>query len=223
MWCSDMEERQEERINSVDQSADFGERKAPSVGGDASTKRDHRVYRVKRVAYDAVFAALALSLFALEAYVPIPIPLPGVKLGLSNIVSLFAMFALGPVDALVILAMRIGLGSLFSGSLTGFLYSLAGGTACYLVTLILYFVLTERQIWVAGVFGAVTHVTAQVAVAAALTQTAEVFYYLPVLVAIAIGTGALTGLLAQFTYLRTRPIFAAYRRKRLKKEHAPTS
>lgn len=177
---------------------------------DVPAKRRSRVKVVKRVAYDAIFAALALAMFVVEAQIPLPLPIPGVKLGLSNIVSLFATFALGPVDAAIILLVRIGLGSLFSGSLTAFLYSLAGGVACYLVTLLLYFVLSPRQIWVAGVFGAVTHVSAQVAVAAFLTSTLAVFYYLPVLVAISVGTGLLTGLLAQFTYLRTHRFFADY-------------
>jgi len=210
-----MEERVEDSTNTVESPAE--EQGGALSAEGTSPHREKRLRYVRRIAFDAVFAALALSLFVLETYVPLPIPLPGVKLGLSNIVSLFAMFALGPLDALVILAVRIGLGSLFSGSLTAFLYSLSGGAVCYLVTLLLYFILSERQIWVAGVFGAVLHVSAQVAVAAGLTQTVEVFYYLPVLAAIAIGTGALTGLLAQFTYLRTRPIFAIYRRKRVGK------
>lgn len=210
-----MDERQDEQLPIVEPEA------APAAPSERpATSGDKRLRYARRIAFDAVFAALALAMFVLESYVPLPIPLPGVKLGLSNVVSLFAMFALGPVDALVILSVRIGLGSLFSGSLTGFLYSLAGGATCYLVTLALYFILSERQIWVAGVFGAVTHVVAQVAVAAALTQTVEVFYYLPVLAAIAIGTGTLTGLLAQFTYIRTHTIFAPYHRRHYRRKSA---
>lgn len=182
---------------------------APDTGA-----HDKRRRYVKRIAYDAVFAALALGMFAVEMQIPLPLPIPGVKLGLSNIVSLFAMFALGPVDAAVILLVRIGLGSLFSGSVTAFLYSLAGGALCYAVTLLLYLLLSPKQIWVAGVLGAVSHVSAQVAVAALITQTAQVFYYLPVLVAVSIGTGLLTGGLAQFIYLRTQRFFAEYGRNK---------
>jgi heptaprenyl diphosphate synthase len=165
---------------------------------------------VKRVAYDAVFSALALSMFVLEQAVPLPLPVPGVKLGLSNIVSLFAMFALSPLDAAVILMVRIVLGSLFAGTMTAFLYSLAGGVTCYVVTLLLRFILSPRQIWVAGALGAVVHVSAQVVVAYLLTDTVQVFYYLPILVSISVVTGLFTGFLAQFTYRRTIPFFADY-------------
>ena len=175
---------------------------------------ERRVRYIKRIAFDSVFAALALAIFVVELQIPLPLPIPGVKLGLSNVVTLFAMFALGPVDALVILAVRVGLGSLFAGSVMSLLYSAAGGAVCYLVTLLLRLLLSRRQIWVAGILGAVSHVSAQVAVAAVVTRTAEVFYYLPVLAAISLATGALTGCLAQFVYLRTQAIFAAYRPSR---------
>lgn len=166
-------------------------------------RKQIRRRRALRVAYDAVLTALALALFVVELQIPLPLPIPGVKLGLSNIVSLFAMFALGPVDAAVILLARIGLGSLFAGSVMSLLYSLAGGALCYAVTLLLYRIVTAKQIWVAGIFGAVSHVAAQVAVAAAVTDTWQVFYYLPILVAVAIATGALTGMCAQLVHART--------------------
>jgi len=179
-------------------------------GAGRSPRGKRRLYG-KRIAFDAVFAALALGMFVLEMQIPLPLPVPGVKLGLSNIVSLFAMFALGPLDAFAILAVRVGLGSLFAGSVTSLLYSAAGGVASYLVALMLHWVLRERQIWVAGVLCAVVHVAAQVSVAALIASTAGVFYYLPVLAAISLVTGLATGLLAQFVYLRTRPFWAAYR------------
>lgn len=164
--------------------------------------------QTRRVAYDAVFTALALAVFVVEMQVPLPLPLPGVKLGLSNVVTLFVLFALGPWDALVVLALRIALGSIFAGSLTAFLYSVVGGAMCYVVTLLLSKVVSARQVWVCGVFGAVAHVVGQIVVAVAITQTPRLWWYLPVLVLAAIVTGTLTGLAAQYVLQRTAPLFS---------------
>ena len=93
--------------------------------------------KTKRIALDALLTAIALIIFVVELLVPIPFPVPGVKLGLSNVVTLFALFACGPVDALIILLLRIGLGTIFGGNLSAILYSLAGGLLCYLVILLM--------------------------------------------------------------------------------------
>lgn len=163
--------------------------------------------RTRRIAFDAVFTALALAVFVLESQIPIPLPLPGVKLGLSNVVTLFVMFALGPLDALAVLSLRVTLGSVFSGSLTAFLYSAVGGALCYAVTLMLHAVVSDKQVWVCGVFGAVAHVVGQMAVAVLLTQTPRLLYYMPILVLAALATGTLTGLVAQFVLQRTASLF----------------
>ena len=164
--------------------------------------------RARRIAYDGVLTAVSLVLFIVEMQIPLPIPVPGVKLGLANVVTLFAMFALGPVDALAIAVARILLGSLFSGSVTALLYSLAGGALCYLVLLLLRKAVTKKQIFVCGVFGAMAHVTAQIAVATLMTGTAQIFIYLPVLILAAVFTGALTGLVAQFVLSRVEGLLS---------------
>ena len=161
----------------------------------------------RRIAYDSVLTALALVIFIVELQIPIPIPIPGVKLGLSNIITLFAMFAMGPLDAFIILIARIGLGSLFAGSVMSLFYSLAGGLMCYLITILLYKILTKNQVWVAGVFGAIMHITAQICIAVLITQTVQVFTYLPVLIIASIVTGTFTGLIAQFVLNRTTKLF----------------
>ena len=74
--------------------------------------------RVKRLTRCALLTAIALAIFVLEAQIPIPFPVPGMKLGLSNIITLFALFSFGWKDALAIVVIRILLGNLASGQVT---------------------------------------------------------------------------------------------------------
>ena len=157
-----------------------------------------RGFSVKRLAADAILAALALIIFVLEAQIPNLAPVPGMKLGLANIVTVYAMFAIGPVDTLAILLVRIILGSVFAGSVTSFFFSLAGGLLCYLVQLLLRKILTRKQIFVAGILGAVAHNIGQMIVAVIAFRSVSVLIYLPFLLVSAVVTGTLTGLTAQF-------------------------
>lgn len=145
----------------------------------------------------ALLTAVALIIFMVEAQIPPPVPVPGVKLGLANIVTVYAMFALSPAQALAILVCRVFLGSVFSGQMMTLFYSLGGGLLCWCVMLLLRRVLTQKQIWVAGVFGAVVHNLGQILVAIALTRTPGLIVYLPVLTVSGILTGAFTGTAAQ--------------------------
>ena len=88
----------------------------------------------RQLALCAVLTALALGLSTLENLFPVTlvIPLPGVKLGLANIVTVYAVFALGPGDALLILLSRVFLGAVFSGQMMTLFYSLGGGLLAWL-------------------------------------------------------------------------------------------
>ena len=92
-------------------------------------------WTAKNIALCAVLASLALGLSTLEGLFPISllVPLPGVKLGLANIVTVFALYELGAVPALVILFARCGLGSLFAGNVSALLFSMLGGLCAMLV------------------------------------------------------------------------------------------
>ena len=146
----------------------------------------------------ALLTAIALTIFMIEAQIPPIVPIPGVKLGLANIVTVFAVFALGPGDAAMILFSRIFLGAVFAGNFSSILFSGAGGACAILVTILLRKILTKKQLWAAGSLGAAAHSVGQIAVAVIWTGTPIVIIYLPVLVAISIITGFCTGLCAQF-------------------------
>ncbi len=160
--------------------------------------------KAKKLAVLGVLCAVALTIFILEAQIPAPVPIPGVKLGLSNIVTVFAVFAIGPWEGAAILAGRIFLGAVFAGNFSTVFYSAAGGLLAILTTAALRRVLREGQLWVAGCLGAVAHSIGQMAVAVPLSGTAAVLLYLPVMVVCSIITGIFTGLCAGFLLKRGR-------------------
>ena len=136
-------------------------------------------FSVRRLTRLSLLTAAALAIYLLEGQLPPVLPIPGAKLGLANIVTLYTMFTAGPGDTLLVLLARILLGSVFSGRATTFFYSLAGGLLCYAVTCLLRRLLPRRQLWVAGVLGGICHNVGQLAVAVVITRTPALVVYLP--------------------------------------------
>ena len=153
--------------------------------------------KTRKLTQMAMLTAIALTIFMVEAQIPALVPVPGVKLGLSNIVTVFAVFAMGPKEAASILFARIFLGAIFAGNFSTIFYSAAGGALALAVTLLLRKVLTQKQLWVAGVLGAIAHSIGQMAMAIFVTGTPSIAIYLPVMVVCSIVTGLFTGLCAQ--------------------------
>ena len=158
----------------------------------------------KRLTRMSLLTALALIIFTIEAQIPALVPIPGVKLGLANIITVYAMFCLGPRDTLLILLCRIFLGSIFSGQMMTLLYSLSGGLLCYLVMIPMRKLVTEQQIWVCSILGALAHNIGQIIAAILIARTPGLIVYLPVLLISGILTGAFTGFCAQFVVQRLR-------------------
>ena len=146
----------------------------------------------------ALLTAIALTIFLVEARLPGLVPVPGVKLGLSNIVTVWAVFTMGPAQGAMILACRVFLGAVFSGQMSTIFYSGAGGLCAIAVTILSRRFLTRKQIWVAGVLGAMAHSAGQMVMAVLLTGTPGLAAYLPVMLLISVFTGSFTGLCAQF-------------------------
>lgn len=163
--------------------------------------------KVKDLTRMALLTAIALTIFMIEAQIPAVVPLPGVKLGLSNIITVYAVFVLGPGKAAAILFCRIFLGAVFAGNFSSILYSGAGGLCAILATIGLRKILTQNQLWVAGSLGAVAHSVGQVAMAVVITATPSIAIYLPALAAISIVTGLFTGLCAQFLVNRGKDLW----------------
>ncbi len=153
--------------------------------------------KIKRLTVLAMLSTIALTIFMVEAQLPGLVPVPGIKLGLANIVTVFTVFRFRGRDGALVLLARIFLGAVFAGNFSTVFYSLAGGGLAVLVTVGLKRILTERQLWVAGALGAIAHSIGQMAVAVLLTGTPGLLIYLPVMVLCSIVTGVFTGLCAQ--------------------------
>ena len=160
----------------------------------------------KRITTMGLLTAVALIIFVIEAQIPPLVPVPGVKLGLANIITVYAMFALGPRDTFMILMVRIVLGSVFAGSLMSMLFSLGGGICCFLVMLLLRRILSQDQIWICSVIGAMAHGIGQMAVTVAVYRTGQLLIYLPVLMLSGMIAGAFTGMCAQLVVKRMNSI-----------------
>ena len=156
----------------------------------------------RRITLLALLTAIALTIFMVEAQIPVPIAIPGVKLGLANVVTVYAVFVLGPADALLVLCARVFLGAVFSGQMSTLLYSLGGGLCCYLAMLALRRVFPRRQLWLVSPIAAIFHNLGQLLVAAGVMKTWAVLAYLPYLVLAGVLAGAFTGLCAQFLMAR---------------------
>lgn len=160
----------------------------------------------RRMTMDALLAAAALIIFAVEAQIPPLVPVPGVKLGLANVITLFAMYKMGPKDTFGILLTRIILGSIFAGTAISFLFSATGGMFCFLITLAIYRTLGEDRIWVVSVIGAVFHNIGQILAAMVVLRSAAVAAYLPFLLLSGIITGVFTGGITQLVYKRLKNV-----------------
>ena len=144
----------------------------------------------------AILTAAALILFTVEAQIPSPVPVPGVKLGLSNIITLVTMVLLSRREAGLVLAARILLGAMFAGSPSTLLYSAAGGTLAYAVMCLLIRVIPEKQLWLTSVFSALAHNLGQLLACIIVVRTPGIAVYAPVLAASGIITGAFCGVAA---------------------------
>ena len=153
--------------------------------------------KTRKLALMAMFTAASLIVFVIEAQIPAPIPVPGVKLGLANIVTLIAMVMLGRREAGLILLVRIAMGSMFTGGVSAFIFSIAGGALAYAV-MCLTLKLFPEKLWVVSVLGAIAHNLGQLIAAIIITKTSSLMLYAPVLLASAVVTGAFTGLAAMY-------------------------
>ena len=173
-------------------------------------------YSAKKLVIMALLAAAATVIFVIEAQIPLPIPVPGVKLGFANIITLFALFYTGrrssgkkkskkdkeeamftAADVFMILLCRIALSALLSGRIVALIYSAAGGILAFAVLLLMRQIVSRNRMWACGSVSAVFHNIGQIAAAVVITGAPSVAAYLPVLIIAGIITGAVTGLIAQ--------------------------
>ncbi len=159
--------------------------------------------RTQRMVLLSMLVAAAAVLHIVESWMPVPLPVPGAKLGLANVVTLAVVLHFGLREALVVSAMRALLGSLLGGTFMtlGFFLSMSGGLASALMMGILRRVAGERVSATGlSLAGAVTHNVTQLLVAVLLVSHAGLFVYLPFLLFVAVPTGYFVGLVGNLLY-----------------------
>lgn len=147
-----------------------------------------------KIARCAILVSLALVLSYMERLIPLQmlVPLPGVKLGLANIVTLIALYLLGAGSAFVILILRCVLGAVFAGSITSLLFSLCGGMLAMGV-MALGCRVKLFSIYGVSVLGAAAHNIGQIFAAMLLMHSVHIGAYLPYLLLVSLCTGMATG------------------------------
>ena len=163
--------------------------------------------RTKKMVLLGILVSQALILHIIERMIPVPIPVPGIKLGLANAISLVTIILFGPKEALAVVAMRTFLGSVFGGGVSAFIYSLIGGCISTLAMALMYKKFRNLfSLPVISVVGAVFHNIGQILVASLIVQNAKLFYYLPLLLISAVITGLFIGFAVKYTLKPMRHI-----------------
>ncbi len=151
--------------------------------------------KTKRLALMGLLTALGLIIGYIEFLIPIPLGIPGVKPGFANIVIVWALYSLGPWEALMINGMRIFLSGFLFGNFSMILYSLAGAAVSFLCMCLAkksgLFSMTG-----VSMIGGVMHNMGQLLVAMAVLETVSLVYYGPVLLAAGVITGLLIGIVS---------------------------
>ena len=153
---------------------------------------------LKKLTLLSLFTTISLAVYAIESAVPPLVPIPGIKLGLANIVTLVLLRRFRAADALMVLFCRILLSALLFGQALSLLYSLAGGLTSLLVMCIVTRLLRNKRVYLTGAMGGLTHNMGQLLTAYAVTATGGVFDYLPFLALSGVITGLFTGLCSGF-------------------------
>ena len=155
----------------------------------------------RRTAFLGLFLALALVCSYVEALIPFSIGIPGVKLGLTNIVVVLMMYCVGEKDAILVSVLRIILAGFMFGNAFSIIYSLAGGLLSFVVMLLLKRT-GKLAVMSVSVAGGLSHNIGQLLIAALIVENYNILYYIPVLVAAGIITGLIIGVLSSEIILR---------------------
>ncbi len=158
---------------------------------------------MKNTAKLSFLALVALMLSYIESIIPMPVPAPGIKLGLANLITLFLLVNKQKKGAALVLITRTVLAALLFASPVNLLYSLGGGFFALLIMSLLMKAYPKRLSLIGvSVAGAAFHNLGQIAVACLLMKSFSLLYYLPVLILVAVITGIIIALIGTFLFPR---------------------
>ena len=154
----------------------------------------------KRIALFGMMVALAFTFSYLESLIPFNFGIPGVKLGLANLVVVIALYTMKPGEAFSIAVIRIFLAGLTFGNVYSIAYSLCGGILSFVIMLLA----KKTKLSVVGVsmLGGICHNIGQIIVAAIVMETIRIAYYLPVLLVAGLVTGFIMGVVSKLVINR---------------------
>lgn len=158
-----------------------------------------------RVAYFGVFTALALIFSYIETLIPIQLGIPGVKLGLANLIIVIALYKISLKETYLLSVTRVVLSGFMFGNMFAILYSLAGG----LLSLTVMAILKKTggfSVMGVSIAGGVSHNVGQLIVAMIVIETFSVAYYIPVLLIAGLITGMIIGIAANETLKRIKEL-----------------
>lgn len=161
---------------------------------------------MKKLTRISILSVLALIIFVIESQIPPLVPVAGIKLGLANVIILYAFVTLDAKSALAVLLMKVFLGNFFAGTAVSLFYSLLGGVLCFIAQWLMLKITTRNQLWAVSVTGAIFHNIGQVIAASVLMGTEKIVWYLCVLIPVGIITGVFTGIVATYTLKATESI-----------------
>lgn len=162
--------------------------------------------KIEKITTYGLLIALAFILSYIENLIPIPLPIPGIKLGLANLVVLTALYSLGAKEAFVLSILRIILVGFTFGSPSTMLFSLAGGLLSWAIMSMSKYSKLFSLIGV-SILGGISHNVGQILMSILVVENINIIYYLPFLLIAGVITGALIGLLGAMIVKRLKHLY----------------
>ncbi len=159
--------------------------------------------KVKNIAMCGVLTTLAMIFSYIDSLISIPIPVPGVRLGISNIVIITALYIVGVKEAMIVNILRIVLTSILFGNATSFWFSITGGMLSIIVMILLKKIELFSIVGISVASG-VSHNIGQIIAAVIIMETHAILYYLPVLLITGTVAGIVVGVVAAMILKRLK-------------------
>jgi heptaprenyl diphosphate synthase len=161
--------------------------------------------KTRKITMCGLMTALAMIFSYIEALMPIPVPVPGVKLGIANMAIIVVLYTIGISEAVIVDILRVTLTAMLFGNFNSFLFSISGAVLSIAVMVLLKKINRFSEVGV-SVAGGVAHNVGQIIAAVFIMQTSAIAYYLPVLMVSGIVTGVVIGIVAALIVRRVEKL-----------------
>lgn len=172
--------------------------------------------RLNKIIFLSVLVSTGLGLSVLESSIPLPITIPGAKLGLSNIVVLVSLVLFGFKEGLVVSGLKSIVLMLVTGSISSFMYSFTGAVlSCIIMYIGLTYASKIFSLIGISILGALSHNFAQISVASFMMRNSRIYTYLPFLMITSLFTGYFVGLSSKYIIKNLRNNFKIFLKDRI--------